>query len=57
MWPFCQIFGCPFKDDNQIKEDQQKAKMREELDWWRENGAEEGISYGGSVYVEGQRKS
>ena len=57
MWPFCQIFGCPFKDDNQIKEDQQKAKMWEELDWWRENGAEEGISYGGSIYVEGQRKS
>jgi hypothetical protein len=55
MWPFCQVFGCPFRKENEIKADKLKAERDKELEWQRQAMIEHGINYGGMIYVEGQQ--
>lgn len=57
MWPFCQLFGCPFRKENEIKEANLKAEMQKELEWRRQVMIEEGINTGGSIYVKGQEEN
>jgi hypothetical protein len=57
---FCLMvpcFGCPWRDDDHRKDAKEKAALREENSRLRQLAIENGINYGGSIYVTGQKPS
>lgn len=55
-WLGIPCLCCPYRDENHIRVEKENANLRKELSKMREVMIEEGISYGGSIYVEGQRE-
>jgi hypothetical protein len=57
MFPWCLVFGCPFQDIKEKAAAKREAEKDKELEWRRKVMIEEGINYGGSIYVTGQKPS
>jgi len=51
MWWFCQIFGCPFRKENECAAVKREAEKDKELEWRRKVMIKEGINYGGSFML------
>jgi len=55
---FCLIvpcFGCPWRDETHEKDAKEKDRLRKIISRQNEIMIENGINYGGPIYVEGQK--
>ena len=55
-WLGIPCYGCPYRDKNHFRVEKENAKFRKEINRLRKIMIEEGINFGGSIYVEGQKE-